>query len=53
MSKAAERTQVSIAHLALHPSHQLTLPLPQRQLLELLKLPGNDVCADCRSRNVS
>ncbi|ORY89134.1 hypothetical protein BCR35DRAFT_262791, partial [Leucosporidium creatinivorum] len=22
-----------------------------RQLLELLKLPGNDVCADCRSRN--
>lgn len=23
----------------------------QRQLLELAKLPGNDVCADCRGRN--
>lgn len=53
MSKVADRNQVN--NVILYPSRELELIIlpQQRQLLELLKLPGNDVCADCRSRNVS
>ena len=51
MAKAAERTQVSQTQSAVLRQLGLTLTQPQRQLLELLKVPGNEICADCGARN--
>lgn len=55
MSKAStDRIQVTgQATITFLFNQLLTLPLDQRQLLELAKAPGNDQCADCQSRNVS